>query len=168
MPFGFEFIKKTTVDKSWRWFVNVPSLTTISLGDLEQWCLNNRNPPTEEDEPYVISYQIDYNDEFDDDKDVDADDESQFRFVDATRRLLRIASHKATHLMADATYKCNWNGFPVLIIGTSDANKTFLSFCIAVCENEKTKDFQFMFQALQDGIREIGETSIRLIDLIDL
>ncbi|CAF4957039.1 unnamed protein product, partial [Rotaria sp. Silwood1] len=46
----------------------------ISLGELEQWCENNQNIPTDENESFVVSYKILYNDEeYEDDEDVEDD-----------------------------------------------------------------------------------------------
>ncbi|CAF3998631.1 unnamed protein product, partial [Rotaria sp. Silwood2] len=46
----------------------------ISLGGLEQWCENNQDIPTDENESFVVSYKILYNDEeYEDDEDVEDD-----------------------------------------------------------------------------------------------
>jgi hypothetical protein len=51
-------------------------------------------------------------------------------------------------VQSDATYKLNWNGFPVIIIGTSDSNHKFHPFAIAVCTREAAADFTFLFRAV--------------------
>ncbi|CAF4227099.1 unnamed protein product [Rotaria sordida] len=61
------------------------------------------------------------------------------------------------HLHADATYKLIWQGFPVLIVGTTDFNKAFHPFGLAVCSNEKTKDFEFIFNSIQVGMEKINK-----------
>mgnify|MGYP002790673476 FL=1 len=55
------------------------------------------------------------------------------------------------HIHADATYKLTWQGFPILVCGTTDSNRKFHPFGITVCTNEKTEDFKFMFRSLIDG-----------------
>ncbi|CAF1507876.1 unnamed protein product [Adineta ricciae] len=59
------------------------------------------------------------------------------------------------NLILHATYKLVWQGFPVLIVGTSDLDQQFHSFGIAVCSDEKTKDFTFVFRAVQDGVKKL-------------
>lgn len=54
-------------------------------------------------------------------------------------------------LHADATYKCVWQGYPVLIVGTTDADRHFHHFGLAICMNEATADFEFVFSALKKG-----------------
>jgi hypothetical protein len=46
---------------------------------------------------------------------------------------------------ADATYKLVWQGFPVFIVGTTDLDRQFHSFGIAVCSNEKSKISHLFF-----------------------
>ena len=116
--------------------------TAISLGEIEQWCVEaSKTVPESDDTPFIVSYQIVYgndNDDDDDDKDVDDDDvnENKFRFFISTKRLLQIAP-TAKKIHADATYKLVWQGFPVLVIGTSDLDRHFHSFGLAVCSDEK-------------------------------
>ncbi|CAF1533506.1 unnamed protein product [Rotaria sordida] len=52
----------------------------ISLGELDQWCKNNLNIPTDETEASVVSYKILYdNEEYEDDEDVEENDGNQFQ-----------------------------------------------------------------------------------------
>lgn len=127
----------------------------ISLGELEQWCINNSIVPIDDDEPFVVSHNITYeDDELEDDEDVEDDNENKFHVFISTKRLLSIA-HQSTHLHADATYKLVWQGFPVLIVGTTDLNKCFHPFGLAICTNEKTKDFEFIFSGIQIGFEKL-------------
>ena len=65
------------------------------------------------DKPYVFSSEY-----------PDSPGESRFRLLFSSKRLLRLA--KCTeNLHIDATYKITWNGFPLLIVGGSDANRVF-------------------------------------------
>ena len=80
-------------------------------------------------------------------------------------RLLIIASI-SSHIHADATYKLIWQGFPVLIIGTSDLKKVFHPFGLAICSNEKAKDFKFIFSNLQIGMQKLNTTPLKPIALI--
>ncbi len=73
---------------------------------------------------------------------------------------------KSTHIHADATYKLIWQGFPVLVVGTTDYDKAFHPFGLAVSSNEKTEDFEFMFKALKKGVELIGKQPLKLSALI--
>jgi len=126
------------------------------LGELEAWCKDNNSIPEDNDPPWVSSYEIKYEDETDDEDSEDADGEgSQFRFFVTTKRLLS-NTVLSNRIHADATYKLIWQGFPCLIVGTTDMDKQFHPYGFAVCSNEKQKDFEFVFNSLQNGARDIG------------
>lgn len=57
-------------------------------------------------------------------------------------------------LHCDATYKLVWNGFPVLLVGTTDLYRSFHIFGLAVCTNETETDFRFVFESLKKGLDE--------------
>ncbi|CAF4089063.1 unnamed protein product, partial [Rotaria sordida] len=119
------------------------SPTSISLGEIEQWCLeSSQSIPESNDTPFVASYQIIYDDDNEND-DVDDDDTSTNCF-----------NIKKIH--ADATYKLMWQGFPVLIVGTTDLDRRFHSLGMAVCSNEATQDFRFLFRGLQEGVQKLN------------
>ena len=56
----------------------------------------------------------------------------------------------------DTTYKLIWQGFPCLIIGTTDMIKQFHPYGFAVCFNEKEKDFKFIFMCIRNGLRDLN------------
>ncbi|CAF4602615.1 unnamed protein product, partial [Rotaria sp. Silwood2] len=65
----------------------------ISLGELEQWCKNNLNIPTDENEAFVVSYKILYdNEKYEDDEDIEENDGNQFPIFISSLRLLNIIS----------------------------------------------------------------------------
>ncbi|CAF1159836.1 unnamed protein product [Rotaria sordida] len=125
----------------------------VSLGESEQWCKQNINISTDENKYFVVSYKIMYNDE----EDVDG---NKFRVFLSTVRLLNIASI-SSHIHADATYKLIWQGFPALIIGATDLKKVFHPFGLAICSNEKTKDFKFIFNSIQIGLEKIKKDLLK-------
>lgn len=63
-------------------------------------------------------------------------------------------------LHCDATYKLVWNGFPVLLVGTTDLYRSFHIFGIAVCTNETETDFRFIFESLKNGLDEKFKTKL--------
>ena len=50
----------------------------------------------------------------------------------------------------DATYKLNWNDYPVMVIGTTDQDHVFHPYAMALCSNEGSDDFEFIFRALHN------------------
>lgn len=113
--------------------------SSMSLGELEKWLKENSVIPEDEDIAFVVDYQVSY------------DDELSFRFFMSTKRLLETAKDSEI-VHADATYKLIWQGYPVLVVGTSDSDRHFHNFGIAVCMAEKTEDFVFLFKALLKGV----------------
>ncbi|CAF5148201.1 unnamed protein product, partial [Rotaria magnacalcarata] len=65
------------------------------------------------------------------DEDVEENDGNRFRIFISSIRLLNIIS-MSSHVCSDATYKLVWQGFPVLIVGTTDLNKAFHPFGLAI------------------------------------
>jgi hypothetical protein len=122
----------------------------MNLAELAKWCDQHSTIPSEEmlDEPFVLAYNCFYADEeYEDHEPGDI-----FRFVITTRRLLLLLGAGLKFIQTDATYKLIWNGFPVFMIGTSDALRAFFPIVIGVCSNERHFDFKFLFESLQKGI----------------
>ncbi|CAF3875317.1 unnamed protein product [Rotaria sp. Silwood1] len=108
--------------------------TSISLGEIEQWCLeSSQSIPESADTPFVASHQIIYDDE-NENGDID-DDQKNY---------------------ADTTYKLLGQGFPVLIVSTTNLDRHFHLFGMAVCYNEATQNFRFIFRALQEGLQKLN------------
>jgi len=64
-------------------------------------------------------------------------------------RLLR-TMEKTEMIQIDATYKLNWQGYPVMVFGTSDCNQVFHLFGLAVCNGETAEDFRFIFESVHN------------------
>lgn len=76
------------------------------------------------------------------------------RFFITSQALLKSAfGVKKIH--ADATHKCTWQGFPVLLVGTTDMFRKFHAFGVAVCTHERTADFEFIFESVKSGLADI-------------
>ena len=71
-----------------------------------------------------------------------------------TKRLLE-NTKKSKHICADATYKLLHRGHPILIVGTTDKDKSFHPIGVAFCCNEKEEAFKFIFQSINDCVTEI-------------
>ncbi len=142
----------------------------LSYDELSQWCADHYTIPDDIHEAFVVSYQINI-----DDEDVENFPESlssisiperHLRLFISSKHLLSIASQHLKVLHADATYKLTWLGYPVLIIGTSDMDKVFHPLGIALCTDEKSDDFQFIFSSLKIGIEKCNYQQLSNIDLM--
>lgn len=56
------------------------------------------------------------------------------------------------------TYKRIWQGYPVLIVGTSDICIVFHPLAVVVCYSKTAVDFSFMFNALKKSCSSLLET----------
>jgi hypothetical protein len=104
-------------------YLRIPNLSLITC-----------YPSPPEKHAINITSEVIYNYEFGDDEGVDG--HAGTRFFVSTRRLLTTAP-TSVNIHADATYKLFWQGFPILIDGTTDLDHHFHPFEMAVCTNEK-------------------------------
>lgn len=109
--------------------------TSISLGELEKWCEDNSTPPSDPHQPYVFGHEVCY-------------DEPSFCFAVTSPRLLE-QSQNTDHLCVDATYKIVWEGFPLLVFGRTDRNRSFHLIAAAMTSDEKMASFYFVFDLLK-------------------
>lgn len=61
---------------------------------------------------------------------------------------------------ADGTYKLNWQGFPVLLVGTTDMHRKFHTFGVAVSTHERAVDFEFIFNAVKISLRNLFDEKL--------
>jgi len=85
----------------------------------------------------------------------------------STKTLLSLALKEDIIIHADATYKLIWQGFPVLLLGTTDRNRKFRLLGIAVCSNEQTDDFEFLFQSLKETVQKIYNFELKTKILVE-
>ena len=71
-----------------------------------------------------------------------------------TKRLISFSKF-SKHLLADATYKVTDEGYPSLTCGTTDKNKNFHPFGIALAMHETGDDFEFLFSSLKNASSKI-------------
>lgn len=112
----------------------------IHLGDLADWCEGNSSYPTNVDGAFVLSHEI-----------VATGDKQGFRFCITTPHLLEMLS-KVDTICIDATYKLNWQGFPLIILGTVDRLKRFHPMVYACSSHEATEDYAFVFKSAKNGV----------------
>lgn len=117
----------------------------LHFGTLQKWLNEDSKIPTDDSVPFIVSHEVHLDEE--------NTENCLFRFFVSTKLLLRQAVN-VSKLHTDATYKLIWQGFPVIIIGTTDANRKFHPFGVMVSTNERSEDFEFIFQSLKDGVYE--------------
>lgn len=122
----------------------------MDCGKLERWLQENSQLPESETQPFIVSYEMNY--------DGDTDD---FRFFVSSKALLKLAMKSDEKLHTDGTYKLIWNEFPILIVGTTDLNRSFHPFGMAVCTSEKQHDFAFIFTSLKLGVSKISNVEYK-------
>lgn len=113
----------------------------ISAGELQLWCEERSEIPTNEDEVFVVAFHI-RAESFD-------VNEQELKIILSTRRLLALCKNSQL-LQCDATYKLLWQGFPVLLAGTTDSSRVFHPVLLAVTTGETSEDFKFVFRALHN------------------
>lgn len=112
----------------------------IHLGDLANWCESKSSYPENRDDAFVLSHEI-----------VDSKVKQGFRFCMTTPLLLEELS-KVDLICIDATYKLNWMGFPLIILGTVDRQKRFHPMIYACSSHEATEDYEFVFSSVKNGV----------------
>lgn len=113
----------------------------VKLGDLSDWCNQNKEFPSNENEAFIIAYECST-----------IDEDLSFRFACSTPLLLKTLMTQKT-ICIDATYKINWLGFPLMILGTVDRTKRFHPLVYACCSHERTVDYQFIFSCVKEAIK---------------
>lgn len=79
----------------------------LTIGELKEACIRNDFPINpNSDEPFVYGKYID-------------DHSLSFRILFSTKRLLEVAT-LAKNIHLDGTYKLNYMGFPLIVVGSSD------------------------------------------------
>lgn len=85
--------------------------------------------------------------------------ETKFGVVLSTPKLLQLVINEPFAqggcLHTDATYKLICQGFPVLILAISDANRRTHPVALSVTSHEDTECFEFLMQTLQQSARKL-------------
>lgn len=131
----------------------------INLGDMVEWLEKYREFPSDVNCAFVIGSETS-----------SFDEELGFRFAFLTPLLLELLMNCRT-ICIDATYKLNWLGFPLMVIGTVDRAKKFHPLVYACCSHKKTRDYEFIFKCVKEAIKthfgEEYEPEILIADAAD-
>lgn len=115
----------------------------VSIGELIAWCeVNTTVSPLDKEKPIVIQYTHS-----------EINNDLHFRFALTSLALLSNCVG-VSQICIDATYKLNWNGFPLLVLGTVDRSKRFHPICFACTATEAKDDFKFLFMAVSDAVKK--------------
>jgi hypothetical protein len=112
----------------------------MSAVEIRRWCEKHKNVPAELDEPFVLACHI-HAESF-------VVEEQDLKIVISTRRLLSLA-RKSRMMQTDGSYKLVWQGYPIILVGTSDVNNTFHPFVLAILKGETEDDYAFAFEAIR-------------------
>lgn len=112
----------------------------IHVGDLMKWCEERTAFPTNPDDGFVLGYDC-----------LTSEDNQSFRFCLSTPNLLDKLSN-ALVIAIDATYKLNWMGYPLIILGTVDNTKKFHPLVYSCSSHERTEDYEYVFKTIKDSI----------------
>lgn len=115
----------------------------VCVGDLVNWCFAKCRFPDNDDEAFVLGYENN-----------EPEDEMYFRFVISTKNLLKQCSN-VDMLCTDASYKVNWNGFPMIVLGTVDKNIRFHPLALVSSSNETEADYAFVFVSIRNAIQAL-------------
>lgn len=113
-----------------------PSKDIIKVGDIVAWAENQKlNHEIDDDTPFVIDFKAS----------TCEDQNKHFQYLISTKRLLANAANYE-NICVDATYKVVFHGYPLLIIGSIDANRKFHLIAASLSVSETTTDFEFLFE----------------------
>lgn len=110
--------------------------------DLRMFLIRYSKIPDDNHEPFVIDYELN-----------PVGMPLFFRMVLSTKHLLNMAA-PAKIIHASAHYRLTWQGYPVIVVGTSDKDKKFHPICLFVTsnENETKEDYKLIFGCLRQKI----------------
>ena len=105
----------------------------FSIFDLKSWC-QQRSEGSAVHSTYVPYYRVnDVND----------------LFIFFTTRQLFQQIRLTNYLQVDATYKLTWNNFPLLVFGSTDANRHFKPFGMAlISDDENIQSYNDLFHSI--------------------
>lgn len=120
--------------------MNAEIIPTFTFGQLNEWCEQFSKVPTLSDESFIIGYKCNEQD-------------NSFTFVMSTLRCLQ-HSMKCNNIVADGTYKLNWEEYPIVAVGTIDRMQHFHMLAMCLTSNERESDYHFVFESIKNAVAE--------------
>lgn len=115
---------------------------TLSLSELDELAEKMTRIPRKNHKYFVISYNTQY------------EPVPKFHMLFTSRTLLANALSSDV-LAADATYKCLFKGYPVIVVGTVDLCKKFHLIGIALASDETTETYEDIFKGIRTGVSQV-------------
>lgn len=134
------------------------------MEELSSWLQAKSGIPENDDEAFILDYEIS------DDKSPPSlhvlnEENIRFKFTVSTKRLLENAL-KFSKIHVDNTYKLNWAGYPVTVIGLSDCDHVFHLLALGISTNETQSDFKFFFNSIKNTVLEICLEQVQFNTLV--
>jgi hypothetical protein len=82
-----------------------------------------------------------------------------------TKRLLGITEMGSHHVNSDATYKMNFQGYPVLMNGTTDRSKAFHPYGLWLTLTENHEDYAFVYEGIKKGAEQLNLKDFKVIKI---
>jgi hypothetical protein len=121
-----------------------------SVDDFRSWCSKHSTTIPDQaslHEPFVPKFYVNSCDDL---------------FVFITTRKLMSTAPLSNLLQIDATFKLNWNELPVLVCGSSDGNRRFHPYGVAVIgSDEAASSYITVFQAIKECVLNLTGEILR-------
>lgn len=116
----------------------------ITMRQLQDFVNKYTELPEDIDQSFIVMFERSPPDE----------KEQYFRFFISTPRLLTMAAN-AKNIHADSTHKVTTEKIPLIVIGATDAHRTFHLIGITVTSHEKAADYEMSFNAVKLGVQKV-------------
>lgn len=105
-----------------------------TFAGLSEWCETQPEVPASQHKIFVVDHFMD-------------PETRVIRIFVSTPNLLRQVA-KGDIIHGDATYKTNWQGLPVLVVGSTDRTRKFILGGLILSSRESEEDYEFVFKSM--------------------
>lgn len=123
---------------------NMYGETKVTINSLLNFGKVNSNIPGGEHEAFVLRQES-----------FCEKDKTYVRIFITTKHLLQNGVFLNKHVCVDSTYKLMYQRYPLAVIGSTDINKHFHFFGVAVISHEEAADYAFVFNTVKEGLLDI-------------
>jgi hypothetical protein len=124
----------------------------LTLEELQELAAKHMDTPEDGDEAYVVSFETTV-----------INEKTVFCIVLSTPKLRRL-QREARSLQVDATYKINWNDYPIAVAGFSDANNVFYPTHLALLSVENTWTYERFLRAIATDDEDLWRPEVVMAD----
>lgn len=117
----------------------------ITMKKLTEFVEQHLHIPNEDDDAFIAAFER---------SPPDQKENKFFRFFITTKRLLKNATN-CKNIHADATYKVTIEKLPLIVVGTTDINKTFHLIGFIISSHQTANAYEFAFRATQNIMTEV-------------